>query len=79
VLAEVFLFCLPHQNAGLLVVMVVKASTIRASDLIKFANNRPLTGNTLRQGFIKQVVAKTRNSYATIKDGAVTKGLPKQW
>ncbi|WP_239324574.1 hypothetical protein [Snodgrassella gandavensis] len=50
-----------------------------SEQLIKFAQNGPLSGNALQQGVINQVIVKTKDGFVTINPKSVINSKPKEW
>lgn len=59
--------------------MFVDAKNMSSEQLIKFANNGPLSGKALQQGVIDRVVVRTNDGFVTIEAGAVKNQKPKGW
>ncbi|EOI3556376.1 hemagglutinin repeat-containing protein [Cronobacter dublinensis] len=59
--------------------MFVDAKNMSSEQLIKFANNGPLSGKALQQGVIDRVVVRTNDGFVTIDAGAVKNQKPKGW
>ncbi len=59
--------------------MYVDAKNMSSEQLIKFAQNGPLSGNALQQGVINQVIVKTKDGFVTINPKSVINSKPKEW